>query len=119
MFFDEFYEKSMDMLKKLNLKKTSLQVELEDKDDEIERLNINPISQNELEETRRNNVDLKIKLEEAKKMEDILSNQLDEKQRTCEHLEMEVVDLRKKNQKTDDSIKFKNSTAILDEILDC
>jgi len=52
-------------------------------------------------------------------MEDVLRNQLDEKERTCEHLEMEVADLRNKNQKTDASIKFKSSTAILDEILDC
>ena len=66
----------MDLLKKLNHKRTSLQVELEDKEDEIERLNTKLISQQEetrkdseeLEETRKANVDLKIQQEEAKRI---------------------------------------------------
>ena len=66
--FEKYHEKSVDLLKKLGLKKTSLQVELEDKDDEIERLNINPTNQEEIEETRRNNVDLKTQLQEAKRI---------------------------------------------------
>ena len=45
-----------------------------------------------------------------------MKDQLDEKEKTCEHLEMEVVDLRKKNEKS--SVFVKNST-ILDEILSC
>jgi len=46
--FEKYHEKSVDLLKKLSLKKTSLQVELEDKDNEIKRLKINPTSQENL-----------------------------------------------------------------------
>ena len=43
--FEKYHENSMDLLKKLNLIKESLHVELEDKNDEIERLKINLIIQ--------------------------------------------------------------------------
>ena len=45
--------------------------------------------------------------------------QLDDKERTFQNLEMEVVDLRKKDEKNDVHAKFKNSSTILGEILDC
>ena len=116
----------MDLLKKPNLKKTSLHDELEDKNDEVERLKINFISQGEsskdqeeLEETKRYNVDLKIQLEEAKMMKDVLMNQLNERDKTCERLEMEVVDLRKKNEKSSAYVKLNNNSAILNKILSC
>ena len=48
-----------------------------------------------------------------------MKDQLDEKDRTCQKLEMEVVDLRKKDEKNDVHSKFKNSSTILGEILDC
>ena len=124
--FEKYHESSVDLLKKLGFKKKSLQDDIEDKNDEVERLNINIISQGEsskdheeLEETRRDNVDLKIQLEEAKMMKDVLKNQLDEREKTCEHLEMEVVDLRKKNEKSSAYVKFNNNSTILDEILSC
>ena len=77
----------MNLFKKLNHKKKSLQDELEDKVDDIERLNTKLISQQEeirkdseeLEETRKANVDVKIQLEEAKRTEEVLKNQLNEK----------------------------------------
>ena len=48
-----------------------------------------------------------------------MKNQLDEKDKTCQKLEMEVVDLRRKNEKSSAYVKFNNSSVILDEILDC
>ena len=50
-------------------------------------------------------------------MKDVLRNLLDERERTCEHLEMEVVDLRKKNENSSAYVKFNNNSTILDEIL--
>ena len=63
--FEEYHEKSIDLSKKLNLKMTSLQDEIEDKNNEAERLKSDLISQEvadskELEQTRRDNVNLKI-----------------------------------------------------------
>ena len=40
-FFDKYHEKSMDLFKKNNHKKTSLQDELKDKEDEVERIRLN------------------------------------------------------------------------------
>ena len=37
----------------------------------------------------------------------------------CEHLEMEVIDFRKKNEKLSAYFKFNNNSTILDEILSC
>ena len=62
---------------------------------------------------------MKIQLDEAKRMKDVLKNQLDERERTCEHLEMEVVDLRKMNEKESAYVKFSNNSTILNEILSC
>ena len=76
---EEYHEKFIDLSKNLNLKVTSLQDELEDKNNEIERLKSNLISQEvvvskELEESRKDNVDLKTQIEEAKRMEEVLKN---------------------------------------------
>ena len=64
------------------------------------------------------NIRLKTQVEEARRIEEVLKDQLDEKERTCQKLEMEVVDLRKKDEKNDAHAKFKNSSTILGEILD-
>ena len=69
-------------------------------------------------EARWANTNLKIQLEEAKRREEVLKNHLDEKEKTCEHLEMEVVGLKKKIEKSNVHVKFTNSSVILDEILD-
>ena len=87
----------MDFLKKLNHKKTSLQDELENKEDEVERLNTKLISQRkeqeeygedseELEETRKRDVDMKTQLEESKMIEKFLKNKLDEKESNAKNL---------------------------------
>ena len=73
----------------------------------------------ELEETKEANHDLKTQLEKAKRIEEILKNQWEEKEQTIQKLEMEVVGLRKKGEKTDAFVKFKDSSVVLDKILDC
>jgi hypothetical protein len=57
---------------------------------------------------------LKIQIEEAKRIEELLKNQINEKEESCHKLEGEVVDLRKKVEKSN---KFLNSSQILNEIL--
>jgi hypothetical protein len=47
-----------------------------------------------------------------------LKNQIYEKEESCHKLEEEVVDLRKKVEKSNTHIKFMNKSTILDEILD-
>jgi hypothetical protein len=47
-----------------------------------------------------------------------LKNQINEKEESCHNLEVEVVDLRKKIEKSNNHIKFMNNSTILDEILD-
>ena len=73
----------------------------------------------ELEETREVNHDLKTHLKEAKRIEEILKIQLEEKEETIQKLEIEVVGLRKKGEKNESFVKFKDSSVVLDKILDC
>jgi hypothetical protein len=54
------------------------------------------------------------KPEEAKRIKELLKNQINEKEESCCKLEIEIVDLRKK---VENSNKFLNSSLILDEIL--
>jgi hypothetical protein len=58
---------------------------------------------------------LKIQIEEAKRIEELLKIQINEKEESCCKLEAEIVDLRKKVEKSN---KFLNSSRILDEILE-
>jgi hypothetical protein len=106
--------------------------QLEEKEEEIKRLK-NEISQAkeekkeddvssknlaDLKELRENYVNLKIQLEEAKRREEVVRNQLDKKEESCHKMEAEVVNLRKKVEKLDTQIKFLNNSMTLDEILD-
>jgi hypothetical protein len=50
---------------------------------------------------------LKTQIEEAKRVEELLKNQVNEKEESCHKLEVEVVDLRKKVEKSN---KFLNSS---------
>ena len=59
---------------------------------------------------------MKTQLDEAKGIEEVLKNQLDEKEMRCQKLEMEVVEFRKKGEKSDAYVKLKNNSVILDEI---
>ena len=60
-------------------------------------------------------VHLKTQIEEAKRVEELLKNQSNEKEESCDKLEAEVVDLRKK---VENSNKFLNISQILNEILE-
>ena len=99
------------------------------KDVEVEQLKTELISQKEElkepgedseepEETREVNHDLKTQLEEAKRIEENLKIQLEEKEETIQKLEMEVVGLRKKDEKNESFVKFKDNSVFLDNILD-
>ena len=82
----------MDLLKKLNHKKTSLQDELENKEDEVERLKtklISLIEEQEDSDEYSEKLDLQTQLEEAKRIEEVLKDKLDEKEEQCQKLEME------------------------------
>jgi hypothetical protein len=58
---------------------------------------------------------LKTQIEEAKRIEELLKIQINEKEDSCCKLEDEIVYLRKKVEKSN---KFLNSSQILDEILE-
>jgi predicted nuclease with TOPRIM domain len=107
-------------------------IQLEEKEEEIERLK-NEISQakekkkeddelsrilTDLEEIRESNVNMNTQLEEAKRREEVVKNNLNEREESCHKLEAEVVDLRKKVDKSNTHVKFMNNSTILDEILD-
>ena len=102
----------------LKLKNKDLQVKLQDQNDEIKELNIGSTKKQEeigvypkeIEEARWANTDLKIQLEEAKRIDDVMKLQLEEKEREHLRLEMEVVGLRKKIEKSKDHVKFNKSS---------
>jgi hypothetical protein len=61
-------------------------------------------------------ISVNTQLEEAKKIEEDLKIQLTKKEETCQMLELEVINLKKKNEKTKAIVKFQNSSTILDKI---
>jgi chromosome segregation ATPase len=95
------------------LKNEISQAKEENKEDDVSRKNIV-----DLNELRENYFNLKIQLEEAKRREEVVRNQLDRKEEYCHELEAELVNLRKKVEKSDTQNKFLNNSMILDEILD-
>jgi uncharacterized protein Yka (UPF0111/DUF47 family) len=60
-------------------------------------------------------IHLKTQIEEAKRVEELLKNQINEKEESCDKLEAGIVDLINKVEKSN---KFLNSSKILDEILE-
>ena len=62
-------------------------------------------------------VNLMVQLEESKRIEEALAEQLKENLRVKENLEAEIVSLRKDLQKRDLNQSFGNSSKILDQIL--
>ena len=92
--------------------------ELEEKEEEITRLKNRKEYMNVDDEISKNFetiVHLKTQIEEAKRIEELLKIQINEKEESCCKLEAEIVDLRKKVEKSN---KFLNSSRILDEILE-
>jgi hypothetical protein len=95
------------------LKNEISQAKEEKKEDDVSRKNLADIK-----ELKESYVNLKIQLEETKRREEVVRNQLDKKEESCHELEAEVVNLRKKVEKSDTQNKFLNSSMTLDEILD-
>jgi hypothetical protein len=69
-----------------------------------------------LDDTEEMVINLKTQLEGAKEKEEALKIQLTKKEETCHMLEMEVINLKKKNEKTKETVKFQNNSTILDRI---
>jgi hypothetical protein len=61
-------------------------------------------------------ISLKNQLEEANEIEEDLKIQLTKKEEKWHMLELEVINLRKKNEKTKETVKFQNNSTILDKI---
>jgi hypothetical protein len=96
----------------------SNKTQLEEKEEEITRLKNEKEDMNvddEISKSFETIVHLKTQIEEAKRVEELLKNQINEKEESCCKLEAEIVDLRKKVEKSN---KFLNSSQILDEILE-
>ena len=92
--------------------------QLEEKEEEITRLKNGKEDINvddEISKSFETIVHLKTQIEEAKRVEDLLKDQINEKEESCHKLEAEVVDLRKNVEKSN---KFLNSSQILNEILE-
>jgi hypothetical protein len=91
---------------------------LEEKEEDITRLKNEKEDMNvddEISKIFETIVHLKTQIEEAKRIEELLNIQINEKEESCCKLEAEIVDLRKKVEKSN---KFLNSSRILDEILE-
>jgi hypothetical protein len=94
------------------------ETQLEEKEEEITRLKNekeNVKVDDEIMKSFETIVHIKTQIEEAKRIEELLKNQINEKEESCCKLEAEIVDLRKK---VENSNKFLNSSLILDEILE-
>jgi hypothetical protein len=100
------------------LKEQEESSKLEEKEEEITRLKNGKEDMNiddEISKSFETTVHLKTQIEEAKRIEELLKIQINEKEESCCKLEAEIVDLRKKVEKSN---KFLNSSRILDEILE-
>jgi hypothetical protein len=100
------------------LKEQEESSKLEEKEEEITRLKNGKEDMNiddEISKSFETIVHLKTQIEEAKRIEELLKIQINENEDSCCKLEAEIVDLRKKVEKSN---KFLNSSRILDEILE-
>ena len=87
--FEKYKEETKALLTKLRLKNKDLQGKLQDQNDEIKKLKTGlakeqeeiDVDTKELEESRWANTDLKIQLEKAKIIEDVMKLQLEEKEK--------------------------------------
>jgi hypothetical protein len=116
----KFLRRSQRHILKLNgvIKEQEESSKLEEKEEEITRLKNGKEDMNiddEISKSFETIVHLKTQIEEAKRIEELLKIQINEKEESCCKLEAEIVDLRKKVEKSD---KFLNSSRILDEILE-
>jgi hypothetical protein len=92
--------------------------QLEEKEEEITRLKDGKEDMNvedEISKSFETIFHLKTQIEESKRIEELLKIQINEKEDSCCKLEAEIVDLRKKVEKSN---KFLNRSRILDDILE-
>jgi hypothetical protein len=61
-------------------------------------------------------INLKTHLEHAKEVEEALKIQLTKKEELCQILKLEIINLKKMNEKTNKIVDFHNTSAILDKI---
>jgi myosin heavy subunit len=116
----KFVRRSQRYILKLKgmIKEQEESYKLEEKEEEITRLNNGKEDMNINDEIRKifeTIVHLKTKIEESKRIEELLKIQINEKEDSCCKLESKIVDLRKKVEKSN---KLLNSSRILDEILE-
>jgi DNA repair exonuclease SbcCD ATPase subunit len=113
---------TMALKKMLKDQEESKKTQLEEKEEEIKRIKKEIEEKkkvdDELSKNLEFNTNIKTNIEEAKSIEELLKNQVNEKEESCHKLEAEVVDLIKKVEKSNTHIKFMNNSTILDEILD-
>jgi chromosome segregation ATPase len=117
---EKFHRRIQRNILKLNgmIKEHEESSKLEEKEEEITRLKNekeNVKVDDEIRKSFETIVHLKTQIEEAKRIEELLKNQINEKEESYCKLEAEIVDLRKK---VENSNKFLNSSLILDEILE-
>jgi hypothetical protein len=106
------------MLMLKEMLKESNKTQLEENEEEITRLKNekeNVKVDDEIRKSFETIVHLKTQIEESIRIDELFKNQINEKEVSCCKLEAEVVDLRKKVEKSN---KFFNSSLILDEILE-
>ena len=72
---------------------------------------------NYFEETKKIIISLKIRIEEAKGIEEEMKSHPKEKEETCEKLEYEVVSLKENLKKSNTKLRFEKSIETLSEIL--
>jgi chromosome segregation ATPase len=61
-------------------------------------------------------IDLKTQLREARRNEEVLNKQLNEKQQDCKKLEIEIVQLKRELEKGNNQSRFEKSSKILNDI---
>jgi chromosome segregation ATPase len=96
----------------------SNKTQLEEKEEEITKINNekeNKKVDDEISKSLEIIVHLKTQIEEAKRVEELLKNKVNEKEESYYKLEAEFVDLRKKVEKSN---KFLNSSQMFNEILE-
>jgi hypothetical protein len=116
----KFLKRSQRHILKLKgmLKEQEESSKLEEKEEEITRLKNGKEDMNiddEISKSFETIIHLKTQIEEAKRIDELLKIQKNEKEESCCKLEAEIADLRKKVEKSN---KFLNSSRILDEILE-
>jgi len=84
--------------------------------EEAQQLRKNEVSKT-IKESEQIIIDLKTQLQEARRNEEVLNKQLNEKQQDCKNIEIEIVELKRELEKGDNQSRFENSSKILNGII--